>query len=89
VGKSATATIPLDHERILDIVEFFPDATFVIDTDKNIIAWNRAIEMMTGVNKEQMIGKGNQNRINLIMSLKARSFVGRIKNELKTALVVC
>jgi len=59
VDRSAAVTIPLDHESILDIVEFFPDATFVIDRDQKIIAWNRAIELMTGVNKEQMIGKGN------------------------------
>ncbi len=41
------------------IIEFFPDATFVIDREKKVIAWNHAIEEMTGVKKEQIIGKGN------------------------------
>ena len=44
---------------LLGIIEFLPDATFVIDRDKKVIAWNRAMEEMTGVRKEDIIGKGN------------------------------
>jgi len=47
------------HKQLLDIVEFLPDATFVIDRDKKVIAWNRAIEVMTGIHKEEIIGKGD------------------------------
>lgn len=47
------------HRRLLDIIEFLPDATFVIDQDKKVIAWNRSIEEMTGVSKQDMIGKGD------------------------------
>ena len=47
------------HKQLLDIVEFLPDATFVIDRDKKVIAWNRAIEEMTGVHKEDILGKGD------------------------------
>jgi diguanylate cyclase (GGDEF)-like protein/PAS domain S-box-containing protein len=47
------------HQQLLDIIEFLPDATFVIDHDKKVIAWNRAIEEMTGVCKEEIIGKGD------------------------------
>ncbi|MBA4418783.1 MAG: hypothetical protein C0392_12875, partial [Syntrophus sp. (in: bacteria)] len=46
-------------QQFANIVEFLPDATFVIDRDKKIIAWNKAIEKMTGLKKEDMIGKGN------------------------------
>ncbi len=52
-------TMRAAHKQLLDIIEFLPDATFVIDRDKKVIAWNRAIEMMTGVPKEYIIGKGN------------------------------
>ena len=45
--------------QVMDIIEFLPDATFVIDREKNVIAWNRAIEEMTGVPKKDIIGKGN------------------------------
>ena len=35
------------HQRLVNIIEFLPDATFVIDQDKRIVAWNRACETMT------------------------------------------
>jgi len=47
------------HHRLGKIIEFLPDPTFVIDGDKKVIAWNRAIEKVTGVSKEQIIGKGD------------------------------
>ncbi len=49
----------LAHQQLQDIIEFLPDATFVIDRDKKVIAWNRAIEEMTGMKKRDIIGKGN------------------------------
>ncbi|MDF9407806.1 PAS domain S-box protein [Pelotomaculum isophthalicicum JI] len=47
------------NQRLQDIIEFLPDATFVIDNDKKVIAWNRAIEKMTGAPKEEMLGNGD------------------------------
>jgi len=46
-------------QRLTDIVEFLPDATFVIDKNKKVIAWNHAMEEMTGVKKTDMIGRGD------------------------------
>jgi PAS domain S-box-containing protein len=49
-----------DHERReADIINFLPDATFAIDTRGVVIAWNRAMEKMTGVPAEQVLGKDN------------------------------
>ena len=48
------------YQQLLDIVEFLPDATFVVDKGKRVIAWNRAIEDMTGLKKEDVIGQGDQ-----------------------------
>lgn len=42
-----------------DIISFLPDATFVIDKAGTVIAWNRAMETMTGVKAEDMLGKGD------------------------------
>jgi signal transduction histidine kinase len=36
-----------------------PDATVVIDRDGKVISWNQAIEAMTGVKAEDILGKGN------------------------------
>lgn len=46
------------HRRLDAIIEFFPDATFVIDAQGKVTHWNRAIEEMTGVLKADILGKG-------------------------------
>ena len=46
-------------ENLQDIIEFIPDPTFAIDNDKKVMAWNEAIEQMTGVKKVDIIGKGD------------------------------
>ena len=45
--------------RLTQILEFLPDATFMIDGCGRVLAWNRAIEELTGVGAEKMIGKGD------------------------------
>ncbi|HOV91331.1 MAG TPA: diguanylate cyclase [Syntrophorhabdaceae bacterium] len=57
--KERTSELEMLNRRLLDIIEFLPDATFVIDKDKKVIAWNRAIEEMTGTTKEAIIGMGD------------------------------
>ncbi|HUH65948.1 MAG TPA: PAS domain S-box protein [Syntrophales bacterium] len=47
------------QRRLSEIIEFLPDATFVVDRDGRVIAWSRAIEAMTGLKAEEMLGKGN------------------------------
>lgn len=49
-----------NHEqREADILNFLPDATFAIDRDGIIIAWNQAMEKMTDIPSEEILGKGN------------------------------
>ncbi|MCD4722023.1 MAG: PAS domain S-box protein [Desulfobacula sp.] len=47
------------RQLFMDIVQSLPDPTFVIDRDKKIVVWNRAIEKMTGLSGENMIGKAD------------------------------
>ncbi len=47
------------QQKLSNIIEFLPDATFVIGRDKIVIAWNKAIEEMTGLQKEDVLGKGD------------------------------
>ena len=54
----ADACIRDFERRESDIINFLPDATFVIDRSGRIIAWNHAIEEMTGVPASEMLGKG-------------------------------
>lgn len=61
IAQMAGAELFAKHggQLLASIVEFLPDATFVIDRDKRIVAWNRACEVMTGVKKESLLGKGD------------------------------
>ncbi len=52
-------TLKQSEHRFADIVNNLPDATLVIDPDGRVIAWNKAIEEMTGVNARDMVGKDN------------------------------
>jgi len=45
------------QQRLDHIIEFLPDATLVVDNEHRVIAWNRAIEGMTGMPKEDILGK--------------------------------
>ena len=47
------------EKRRAEIIDFLPYGTFAIDRSGFVIAWNRAIEEMTGIRSEEMIGKGD------------------------------
>ena len=47
------------QRRLTDIINFLPDATLVIDVNGRVIAWNLAIEELTGIPAEEMLGKGD------------------------------
>ena len=47
------------QKRLSDMLGFLPDAVLAIDDEGRVIAWNDAIERMTGVAAKDMLGKGN------------------------------
>ncbi len=47
------------HGHLAAILDGLPDATFVIDTQGIVTAWNHAIERISGVKAEAMVGRGN------------------------------
>ena len=57
--KRAEEALRKSEKRLAEIIDFLPDATFVVDSRNRIIAWNRAIEEMTGYPSEMMFGKGD------------------------------
>ncbi len=57
--RAANLRILNQERRLADIINFLPDATFAIDTDGLVIAWNRAMEELTGIVAEDMLGKGD------------------------------
>lgn len=46
-------------KQMTDIIEFLPDPTFVVNANGVVVAWNKAMEEFTGVEKYNIIGKGD------------------------------
>jgi PAS domain S-box-containing protein len=61
--KELREKLSATDRELSDIVEFFPDPTFVTDQSHRIIAWNRAMEDFTGVKSEMMIGTSRYSEV--------------------------
>ncbi|HOO70522.1 MAG TPA: PAS domain S-box protein [Spirochaetota bacterium] len=57
--KRAEEALRESQRRLADIISFLPIATLVIDREGRVTAWNRAMEEMTGIRNEDIIGKGD------------------------------
>ncbi len=57
--RNAEQALHDSEQRLSYIIDFLPDATLAIDKDRRIIIWNRAIEEMTGIPAQEMLGKGD------------------------------
>jgi len=57
--KKAAIALEQSKNQLAEIINFLPDATFVIDKTGGVIAWNRAIEEMTGLSSKDILGKGD------------------------------
>jgi PAS domain S-box-containing protein len=57
--KRAEGALRESERRFADIIGFLPDATLVVNREGTVIAWNRAIEEMTGVIAGDIVGKGD------------------------------
>jgi len=58
IRKRAEEALMAERQYLIDIIDFLPDATFVIDSERRVVAWNRAAEEMTGVKRDELLGKG-------------------------------
>ena len=56
--KQAEEELIAARRQSMAVIEFLPDAMVVVDGAGKVIAWNRAIELLTGVKKEEILGKG-------------------------------
>jgi PAS domain S-box-containing protein len=57
--KESENILRQSEHRLNDIINFLPDATFVIDIEGRVITWNKAMEEMTGIKAGDIMGKGN------------------------------
>jgi PAS domain S-box-containing protein len=47
------------EKKLAEIIDFLPDATLVVDKGGKVIAWNRAMEKMSEIKAEDMLGKSD------------------------------
>ncbi|MCB2190936.1 MAG: PAS domain S-box protein [Deltaproteobacteria bacterium] len=57
--KKAQDEIKESRKRLADIINFLPDATFAINREGRVLVWNRALENLTGVKSDYILGKNN------------------------------
>jgi PAS domain S-box-containing protein len=57
--KRAEEAIRESRQLFADIIRFLPDSTFVIDSNGTVLAWNCALEQLSGVQAADIIGKGD------------------------------
>ncbi|WP_342769646.1 PAS domain S-box protein [Methanospirillum lacunae] len=57
IRKQTEISLREMNQVLLDIINFSPDATFVVDSKGIVIAWNYAIEELSGFDASDIIGK--------------------------------
>ncbi|MBN2575246.1 MAG: response regulator [Deltaproteobacteria bacterium] len=57
--RDRTEQIRESERRLASIIDFLPDATLVVDAQGKVVAWNKAMEEMTGKKAAEMLGKGD------------------------------
>ncbi|WP_421901478.1 EAL domain-containing protein [Maridesulfovibrio sp.] len=63
-GLDASTLIP--NSPAVSILQFIPDPAFIINENGIVVAWNPALEKLTGTKAEKVIGKGDFEHIKLI-----------------------
>jgi PAS domain S-box-containing protein len=57
--KKAEEIVKNSEERLGQIFDFLPDATWVIDSEGKVVTWNQAMENLTGIAAADIVGKGD------------------------------
>ncbi|MCQ8894540.1 MAG: PAS domain S-box protein [Methanolinea sp.] len=57
--KAIEKAIKTTYEKLQEAVEFMPDPTFIVGKEGKVIAWNRGLEVLSGIKKQEVIGSGS------------------------------
>jgi PAS domain S-box-containing protein len=57
--KNIEVALQSTQQKLSETVEFMPDPTFIIDRNHRIIGWNRALEALSGVKREEVLGRSD------------------------------
>lgn len=56
--KETEAALKKSERLWADIINFLPDPTFAVDVEGRVTAWNQAIQKLTGIHPQAILGKG-------------------------------
>lgn len=59
VRKLTQEALLKSEKRLAAIFDFLPDATWAINKESRVIAWNKACQELTGVSADKVMGKGD------------------------------
>ena len=54
--------LQLSRGKLQEAIEFMPDATFIVDRERQVVAWNRAMESLSGIGREDVTGTRDYGR---------------------------
>jgi PAS domain S-box-containing protein len=57
--KRAEEAIKNSEQRLSQIINFLPDPTFVVNNEGTVLTWNQAMENLSDIKADDMVGKGN------------------------------
>ncbi|MDD4653180.1 MAG: SpoIIE family protein phosphatase, partial [Methanothrix sp.] len=57
--KMAEEALKQSERRQAEIIEFMPDAILAVDLEGRVMVWNKAMESLTGVKADDILGKDN------------------------------
>ncbi len=60
--KKDARELQLLRQELVDIIDVVPDPVFIIDQHHRVIAWNSAMEHLTGVSRNEVIGNSGYAR---------------------------
>lgn len=87
------AELDESRNRLQQIITFLPDPTFAIDNEGKVIAWNSAMEDLSGAQAEEILGKGDYEYAYRLYGVKRPILIDLvldpgIKNEYDFPLVI-
>ena len=54
-SRNIELALKSSRQKLSETIEFMPDPTFIIDREHRVIAWNRALETLTGVKRDEVL----------------------------------
>lgn len=79
--EQRTIELQTSQKQLLDIIDFLPYPTYVINKDGNIIAWNRAMVALTHVDTKTVLGKNYKTYLREIYGPEASLLIEMVSTE--------